>query len=132
MRRLYRFLFTLWAETIEKSATHYFRLARRLRPKHEHKDTFWVLEDGARRPPSYYGLPRPSHEFFTLHLTTPSSYFGLQDYSLPSPTGRGKPPNGGAGEGLLIWALSGSVYLFIFLHKYTAWRVDCETHQITV
>ena len=41
----------------------------------------WVLEDGARRPPSYYDL---------------------QGYSLPSPTGRGKPTKGGAGEGLFI------------------------------
>ena len=61
---------------------------------------FWMLEDGARRPPSYYNLSRPSHEFFvftlhssffTLHLTTPPSYYNLQGYSLPSPTGRGKP-----------------------------------------
>ena len=29
----------------------------------------WVLEDGARRPPSYYGLPRPSQNssLFVLH-----------------------------------------------------------------
>ena len=31
----------------------------------------WLWEDGARRPPSYYGLPRPAHKFFTLHITTP-------------------------------------------------------------
>ena len=30
----------------------------------------WLLEDGARRPPSYYSLPRPSHEFFRSSLFT--------------------------------------------------------------
>ena len=35
----------------------------------------WLLEDGARRPPSYYGLPRQSHEFFTFHLTMSPSYY---------------------------------------------------------
>ena len=27
----------------------------------------FLLEDGARRPPSYYDLPRQAHEFFTFH-----------------------------------------------------------------
>ncbi len=31
----------------------------------------WLLEDGARRPPSYYDLPRQSHEFFTFHINIP-------------------------------------------------------------
>ena len=31
----------------------------------------WVLEDGARRPPSYYGLPRPlqNSSLFVLHTS---------------------------------------------------------------
>ena len=40
----------------------------------------WLLEDGAQRPPSYYGLPRTSHEIFPLHSSLfilPSSFFPL-------------------------------------------------------
>ena len=84
----------------------------------------WVLEDGARRPPSYFDLTRLSQEvfvllasLFTLHITTPPPYYGLQDYSLPSPTGRGKPPNGGAEEGLVIWVLEDALPP-LFLVKY--------------
>ena len=39
------------------------------------EDKRWVLEDGAQRPPSYYDLPRQSHEFFTFHFTMSPSYY---------------------------------------------------------
>ena len=40
------------------------------------KYSCFLLEDGARRPPSYYDLPRQSHEFFTFHFTMSPSYYG--------------------------------------------------------
>ena len=74
----------------------------------------WVLEDGARRPPSYFDLTRLSQEgfvllasLFTLHITTPPPYYGLQDYSLPSPTGRGEDAEWRRGGGAVYLGTGG-------------------------
>ena len=86
---------------------------------------FW--EDGARRPPSYYSLPRASHEFFTLHLTTPPSSSKKRGYSLPSiarplvacqsKKGRGKLRSARRGGGASGEGASGLEFPLIFATK---------------
>ena len=50
-----------------------------------------VLEDVARRPPSYYGLPRQSCEFFVLHSSLNYTPYSLGLFRHYSRTGASVP-----------------------------------------
>ena len=51
----------------------------------------FLLEDGARRPPSYYGLPRQSCEFFVLHSSLNYTPYSLGLFRHYSRTGASVP-----------------------------------------
>ena len=47
-------------------------------------------------------------------------------YLLPSPTGRGKPPNGGAGEGLLIWGSEHWHEVVLYIYSFSCINIQYE------